>query len=97
MEGLNTESINGASSAIVNILQPVEFVLGTLKLNTPFKRQAAFTAIGTAVEFYFKPSWAYNSDGSMKAIAYLTDKPGATYTPAGFFPLLFGLVTALYL
>lgn len=83
-------------SIIPKIFGPVETVLGFTGLSTPFRRFAVFTAIGTGIEYWLRPSYAYNDQGGMKRIAYLTDAAGATYTPPGFFPAILGLVSALY-
>lgn len=82
---------------LVKVFGTLETVLSLTGLATPFRRFLVFSAVGTAIEFYFKPSYAYNSNGGIRKIAYINEGPGATYTPPGLFPIIAGGFTALYL
>ena len=75
----------------------VERFMGAVGLNSPMRRMLFFSSLGTGLEFYLKPSYAFNNDGTMKSIAYLTGDAGATYIPPGLIPLVVGLVASLYI
>lgn len=68
-----------------------------LGLHTPLMRFLATTAIGTGLEFYAKPNYAFDENGDMLPWSMLSSEPGATYTPPGFYPGLAGLATALFI
>lgn len=85
------------NSLIPKIFQPLESVLGSIGLSTPLSRMMFTTAIGSGVEYYVKPRYAYNSDGSMRKSSLITSEPGATYLHAGMIPFVFGILTALYI
>lgn len=92
-----TESLESELSMIEKIFNPLESTLGFLGLKTPTRRLVFFTALGSVVEYFIRPSYAYDENGNFKPIIYLTGRAGATYTPAGFIPLIFGILTSLYL
>lgn len=66
----------------------------SVNLTTPGRRFVAGAGLTGAAEYAVKPSYAYNSDGSMRPIAYINPTaPNATYIPAFAIPILIG---ALY-
>lgn len=73
-------------------------IFQTLGLNSPFTRFLAVSAAGTGAEFVIKPSYAFDADGLPRPWAkpWGESQPGAVYTPVGFFPVLFGLICALF-
>lgn len=85
-----------ADNLVAKLLEPVEGIFGSIGLRTPMSRFFTFTAIGTGIEFYFKPSYAFLPDGTMKKVALISSEPGATYTPPGLFPSIAGLIMSLY-
>ena len=105
MEGLLDKTLasssrsadSGVSSVIPTIFGPVEGVLGAIGLNTPMRRLSFVVAVGTALEFYIKPGYAFDSKGNPKPPVFLDNSPGATYTPPGLFPLIAGTICALYI
>lgn len=84
------------NSFILRIFSPLESVLGAVGMNSPLKRFLMVFSSGFAAEYYFKPSYAFAGDLPKKPI-YLDNSPGNTYTPLGFFPLIGGIIVALFI
>lgn len=69
---------------------------GFLGLNTPVQRFTFMGVLGAAVEYGFKPSVSYNSDGSFRPWVAFSKSDNATYFPPGSIALLFGTVGGLF-
>lgn len=82
---------------LTSIIGPIENVLISIGLNSPLKRFFFTTLSGSAMEFMFKPSYAFTGDGSMKRPIYITRNKGDTYTPAGLIPGILGLLFSLFI
>lgn len=67
-----------------------------LGLNTPLKRFALVTLAGVAGEYYVKPTYAFNEDGSLRKWKVVSSDPGSTAIPLGLIPFVGGTVSALY-
>lgn len=78
-------------------LKFVKTFLTSVGLKAPWQRMAAVTALGTAGEFYVKPSYAFDANGQSRPWAMMSTEPGAVQTPVGFFPACAGILTALFL
>lgn len=84
------------SETIAAIYQPLESVLSALGLNTPTRRFIATTLGAASVEFFVRPWYAFNSDGSIKNWVFIDPDKG-TYIPAGLIPVVVGLGSALFI
>lgn len=84
------------TGTIASIYGPIESLLGSIGLRSPVHRLLFTTLAGTATEFAFKPSYAFNSDGTARQPILLTRKQGDTYIPAGLLPTVLGLLMFLF-
>lgn len=82
---------------IPTFFEPLEMILGNAGLNSPLRRFLFASLLGTSIEFYLKPSYAFKPSGEMIPPVFLDNSPGSTYTPIGLFPVLTGLLLALYI
>jgi len=71
-------------------------IFSFLGLNTPTSRFIGVTGLGTAAEFYRRPRYAFTETGEVRPWAVMNSDPGSSYTPVAFFPVIAGLLAALY-
>lgn len=80
-----------------NLILPIENIFGSVGLTTPSKRMFFFSILSSAAEYYFKPSYAFNDDKTLRKSAFLSASPDATYIHFGTIPLIVGAISGLYI
>lgn len=71
--------------------------LVTVGMDSPLKRFAAVSALAGGLEFYFKPSYAFDPTGAPRPWSVTNPSESSTLLPFLMLPATLGLMSAVFI
>jgi hypothetical protein len=80
----------------MEVIHSAETGMANIGLRTPTSRFFAGVAIGGLIEYYFRPSYSYDTDGNSRPFSLMDPgASGATIVPPGSTALFVGALLSL--